>query len=324
MKNLLNTFIYLDAPSAWGLYFQDSATPLPKWSGKSLMGIKLPNSGKDLELQVPSYSWKAVSGWTNYSCMVTSLKASEKNVVNRGSKSSDCSSKIAVKEQRVDGSCIGLPMLRCTLKDFERNSQIKILTTQLVNKRWYSISFNKSENKQLEQGLIIDPYLLTGFADAESSFVLSITKSDEVRLGWVIKPRFQIHLHKKDLFILQAIKNFLGVGKVYVQSEVSAVEYRVFSIKDLKVVLDHFEKFTLITQKYGDFELFKQAYLLLINREHLTMEGLRKIISIKASMNNGLPEPLKEAFPDVRAAVRPRKENLTIYNPRWLTGFTSG
>lgn len=30
MKNLLSTAaspIYLDAPSAWGLYFQDSATP---------------------------------------------------------------------------------------------------------------------------------------------------------------------------------------------------------------------------------------------------------------------------------------------------------
>nr|QIM59409.1 cytochrome oxidase subunit II [Tolypocladium sp.] len=27
MKNLLNTFIYLDAPTTWGIYFQDSATP---------------------------------------------------------------------------------------------------------------------------------------------------------------------------------------------------------------------------------------------------------------------------------------------------------
>ena len=27
MKNFLNTFSYLDAPSAWGIYFQDSATP---------------------------------------------------------------------------------------------------------------------------------------------------------------------------------------------------------------------------------------------------------------------------------------------------------
>lgn len=27
MKNLLNTFTYFDAPEAWGIYFQDSATP---------------------------------------------------------------------------------------------------------------------------------------------------------------------------------------------------------------------------------------------------------------------------------------------------------
>lgn len=27
MKNILNTFIYMDAPVAWGIYFQDSATP---------------------------------------------------------------------------------------------------------------------------------------------------------------------------------------------------------------------------------------------------------------------------------------------------------
>ena len=45
----------------------------------------------------------------------------------------------------------------------------------------------------------------------------------------VIKPRFQIHLHKKDLFVLEAIKNFLGVGKIYVQGTTSA-EYRVLSI----------------------------------------------------------------------------------------------
>ena len=27
MKNILNSFIYMDAPVAWGIYFQDSATP---------------------------------------------------------------------------------------------------------------------------------------------------------------------------------------------------------------------------------------------------------------------------------------------------------
>ena len=240
---------------------------------------------------------------------------------------------VIVKEQRVDGSCIesntflsdhkNVSMLRCTLMGFERNYQNKILTTQLVNKRSYSTSFINEGRDDNNHNLIINPNFLTGFADAEGSFVLSITKSNNVRSGWVIKPRFQIHLHKRDLFILEAIKNFLGVGKIYVQGEVS-VEYRVFSIKDLIVVLDHFDKFPLISQKYGDYFLFKQAYLLLINREHLTPEGLRKIISIKASINNGLSPSLKEAFPDIIHAVRPMKENISIYNPQWLAGFTSG
>jgi hypothetical protein len=317
----------MDVPTPWGIYFQDSATPPYKWSGKSLLlGIKLPNSGKPLELQVPSHPFSWIGGWTNHSCMVTSLKASEKNVGNRGSKSVIGES-ITVKEQRVNGSwcgCASYPYLRCTLMGFERNYQNKILTTQLVNKRSYSTSFINDARDSNNQGLRIDPNFLTGFTDAEGSFVLSITKSNTVRSGWIIKPRFQIHLHKKDLFILEAIQKFLGVGKVYVQGTNSAVEYRVFSIKELGVVLDHFDKFPLVSNKYGDYSLFKQAYLLLVNQEHLTPEGLRKVISIKASINKGLSEPLKEAFPDVIPAARPVRENISIYDPQWLAGFTSG
>lgn len=207
---------------------------------------------------------------------------------------------------------------------FERNYQNKILTTQLVNKINYSTSCVNDNKGDNNHNLRIDPNFISGFVDAEGSFVLSITKSKIVKSGWVIKPRFQIHLHKKDLFVLEAIKNFLGVGKIYVKATTSSVEYRVFSVKELKVVLDHFDKFPLISQKYADYFLFKQAYQLWVNKEHLTPEGLRKIISIRASMNNGLSGPLKEAFPDITFALRPVKENISIYNPQWLAGFTSG
>ena len=73
-----------------------------------------------------------------------------------------------------------------------------------------------------------------------------------------------------------------------------------------------------------DYFLFKQAYLLLVNQEHLTPEGLRQIISIKASINNGLSIVLKEAFPDIKPAPTVKRENISIYNPQWLAGFTSG
>lgn len=75
-----------------GYLFKVSAAPFhfwspAGWSGKSSIWDKLPNSGDTLELLVPSHSRKAMSGWTNYSGMVISQKASEKNVGYRGSKS---------------------------------------------------------------------------------------------------------------------------------------------------------------------------------------------------------------------------------------------
>ena len=33
--------------------------------------------------------------------------------------------------------------------------------------------------------------------------------------------------------------------------------------------------------------------------EHLTIEGLQKIVAIKASMNRGLSDKLKQAFPNI-------------------------
>lgn len=111
----------------WG--YQHNCYPPVRSCRKWFKRVKLPNSGKPLELKVPSYySRKSISGWTNSSCTVISFKASEKKVGNRGSKSIHR----IVKEQRVNGSwCSGIPHLRCTLTAFERNSQIKILSKQI-------------------------------------------------------------------------------------------------------------------------------------------------------------------------------------------------
>jgi hypothetical protein len=124
---------------AVGFLFKVSAAPFHFWSpegwcGKSSITLlsclrdQLPNSGDTLEIQVPSYSRKSISGWTNHSCKVTTLEASEKNVGNRGSKSVTVLSlnkTQTVKEQRVYGSWYDLSYLRCTLSGFERNRSVK-------------------------------------------------------------------------------------------------------------------------------------------------------------------------------------------------------
>jgi hypothetical protein len=35
----------------------------------------------------------------------------------------------------------------------------------------------------------------------------------------------------------------------------------------------------------------------MLNKEHKTLDGTKKIVNLKASLNEGLPTNLKEAFP---------------------------
>lgn len=62
---------------------------------------------------------------------------------------------------------------------------------------------------------------------------------------------------------------------------------------------------------------------LLKNKEHLTKEGLDKLIAIKASLNLGLSDELKTAFPKVVPVNRPVIPNQNIPDPMWIAGFTS-
>ena len=63
------------------------STDPAKCYGKTFFGFKLSNSGEALKLMGPSYSRKAISGWSNYSCTVTSHKIDENKMGDRGSKS---------------------------------------------------------------------------------------------------------------------------------------------------------------------------------------------------------------------------------------------
>lgn len=76
------------------------------------------------------------------------------------------------------------------------------------------------------------------------------------------------------------------------------------------------DQFPLMTQKYADYLLFKQGYSLVTKKEHLTTYGLHQIVELKASMNLGLSDHLKESFPNIVPAIRPLVVNQLITNPQ--------
>lgn len=170
----------------------------------------------------------------------------------------------------------------------------------------------------------IHPGFITGFIDGEGSFSVSILKDKNYKCGWRVKPVFTLGLHIKDEILLKDIQNIFGpsVGKIY-KLKVDLLQLRVFSVKDLLKVFKHFEQFPLLTQKQSDYVLFKQALNLILNKEHLTMEGLTKIVAIKGFLNKGLSDDLKSTFLGITPIARPLMVQQTVKDPNWVAGFSS-
>jgi hypothetical protein len=131
---------------------------------------------------------------------------------------------------------------------------------------------------------------------------LSISQNSSLKTGWEVRLNFQIGLHIKDLDLLKLFKLYFGVGLVFTRG--SMVYFRVRSIKDLHIIFNHFKNYPLKTQKGADFLLFVKALELIQLKMHLERTGLEQLVAIKASMNFGLSEHLKNAFPNIRAAKR--------------------
>jgi hypothetical protein len=68
-------------------------------------------------------------------------------------------------------------------------------------------------------------------------------------------------------------------------------------------------------KKKADYLLFKQAWELINQKIHLTLEGLNQIVSIRAAMNLGLTETLKSEFPSCIPAIRPLIKDQKINDP---------
>jgi hypothetical protein len=96
---------------------------------------------------------------------------------------------------------------------------------------------------------------------------------------------------------LELIVSKLGVGSIYKHGK-DSIQLRVQSIKELEVIVSHFDSYPLITQKRADYILFRQAFEIIKRKEHLTTEGLKKLVGIKVSLNLGLSDKIKKVFPD--------------------------
>jgi hypothetical protein len=120
-------------------------------------------------------------------------------------------------------------------------------------------------------------------------------------------------MHKRDSLLLEQLnKIFGGLGHFYEANGGDGILLDISSMKGLIKVINYLDRYPLITKKRADYELFKLVVDIISRKEHLTMDGLRKIVGIRASMNRGLSDVLKNSFPNVNIISRPVVENPVI------------
>lgn len=169
--------------------------------------------------------------------------------------------------------------------------------------------------------LVLNPWYITGIVDGEGSFGVFVKQDPKRSLGYVITLSFEIALDKKDLNLLKGLQAYFGVGGIYKHSG-DMVRYKVSSIQDIaKVIIPHFDKYSLVTQKRVDFDIFKRI-VCIINKGPVSREDLQEIVNLKTSMNLGLSESLKESFPNTKELARPLIKYTGIPDPNWLSGFS--
>ena len=246
---------------------------------------------------------------------------------NRGSKSD---SLISVKEQRVDGSsvfkkyckvysrCQGNLVLIHYIKNVNTivESIQKLYTKVFYSKPQRSLFSSEATSSKFSYASTngLNPYYVTGFTDGEGCFFVGVSSNPRYKTAYRVKAVFHIGLHIRDLALLEQIQLFFsprklaggaGVGKIS-KLGAESVQFRVSGLEDLKVIINHFDKYPLLTNKQSDYLLFKQVVNLMEQERHLTIEGLNKIMSIKAVLNNTeTSDSLNLAFPNIEPILRP-------------------
>lgn len=179
-----------------------------------------------------------------------------------------------------------------------------------------------------ERKIALNPLFISGFSDAEGSFVVTVLKNLRYKTGWNVQARFQIKLHEKDRALLLLIQNYFdNIGYISKLNDRSTVEFRVSDITSFNnIIIPHFMKYTLITNKYKDFIIFKQIVLLMSENKHNTLEGFKEILEYRASLNWGLSKNLKKSFSYIIPVKKVEIEDniLSKLSSYWVAGFSAG
>ncbi|MBI2416229.1 MAG: LAGLIDADG family homing endonuclease [Candidatus Kerfeldbacteria bacterium] len=127
---------------------------------------------------------------------------------------------------------------------------------------------------------------VTGLVDGEGCFSVSFSLRNKMKYGIEVRPSFSVSQHKRNKEIILFLQHFFKCGGVRFSKRDQNYKFEVRSISDLvKYIIPHFEQYPLHTSKQRDFETFKVVCKLIQNNQHLSRDGIKKVIILASYMN---------------------------------------
>lgn len=129
-------------------------------------------------------------------------------------------------------------------------------------------------------------YYLSGFADGEGSFNVSFRKRKDYEMPWKISLCFNVS--QRDRVILALFKKHMKCGTLRERSD-GLWYYEVNNFTAIRDnVIPFFRQFGFLSaKKKRDFAKFRKLAKLIDDGKHLTEDGIREILRIRAEMNDG-------------------------------------
>ena len=136
---------------------------------------------------------------------------------------------------------------------------------------------------------------LSGYADGEGCFCVTINKSKRHKFGWDIRPSFSVSQNQDRAEVLQLFKQTFGCGTIRPDRSDKTLKFEIRSTQELvKRVVPHFENHPLLSSKRKDFDSFAQVCKMMDQREHLKKDGFEKIVGLVYTINHGKRKYPKE------------------------------
>lgn len=150
----------------------------------------------------------------------------------------------------------------------------------------------------------LNPWYVTGLIEGEGCFCINISKHKTKKTGFDARLMFEVEMIIDDKPLLEKLQKHFKCGHIYVLNYERYgwrphVKYAVKSYKDIRdKVIPFFKKYELRGKKKKDFDYFCQAISIFETKDHLKIDGVKKLREIQSKMN--LRRKLKQSSAKVR------------------------